>query len=328
MGNSIVAQRIKREFDAMAPQMQTASRFILEHPSEVALLSMREQARRAGVLPATMTRLAQRLGFSGYDELKAVYADAVRDSAAWFSGRAVGLLNRQQEVGDAGLVTDLAQTLADYVRALAHPEMLRALLEGADVLARARHILAVGARSAFPVVYEFSYVQSYFWDRAVLLDAPGGIGTDRLHSADHRDAMFVVSFEPYARSTVETVGMAASKGISIVAITDSDLSPVARPAKVAILVPKRSLSFYDTMVPAFAASEMLVALLASRAGKDVPEAVRQRESQYQESGLVWAETDFAGNGAGSPRRRNGAATRSRKGQSPAARSQGGSRRAG
>ena len=68
-----------------------------------------------------------------------------------------------------------------------------------------------------------------------------------------------------------------------------------------------------------AAGEMLVALLASRAGTDVPETVRLRERQFQDSGLVWASTEPVGNGAGSPRRRNGAGPRSRKAQGRAAR---------
>ena len=40
---------------------------------------MREQARQAGVQPATITRLAKRLGMDGYDEVRELYAAAVRD---------------------------------------------------------------------------------------------------------------------------------------------------------------------------------------------------------------------------------------------------------
>ena len=50
---------IVEAFNGLSPQLQTAARYVLDCPDDVALLSMREQARRAGVPPATMTRLAE-----------------------------------------------------------------------------------------------------------------------------------------------------------------------------------------------------------------------------------------------------------------------------
>ena len=56
--------------NSLPAQLKLAARYVLDHPHDVALLSMREQARRANVTPATMTRLAQQLGLEGYDALK------------------------------------------------------------------------------------------------------------------------------------------------------------------------------------------------------------------------------------------------------------------
>ncbi len=43
--------RLQESFYLLSPQLQTAARFVLGHPQDVAILSMREQARRAGVPP-------------------------------------------------------------------------------------------------------------------------------------------------------------------------------------------------------------------------------------------------------------------------------------
>src|SRR5258708_12083045 len=78
---------IVEAFDALSPQLQTAARYMLACPDDVALLSMREQARRAGVPPATMTRLAKRLGLEGYDAVRALYAGAVRAATLGFAAK-------------------------------------------------------------------------------------------------------------------------------------------------------------------------------------------------------------------------------------------------
>lgn len=303
MHGETVAARIKNEFEAMPLQMQAASRFILDHPNEVALLSMREQARRAGVTAATMTRLAKRLGFSGYDELKAIYADAVRHTTDWFSGRALGMLTRREEVGERGLVSEMAHTLARYVSALGSPKAIDRFVRAADSLVKAERIFCVGARASFPVAFEFSHVHGYISDRAILLDGPGGTGIDRLRDAGPGDVLLAVSFDPYARGTLAAVEVARQAGCDIIAITDSELSVIGRRARTAIIVPTHSSSFFDTITPAFAASEILMALIASRIGAKVPDAVRAREEMLMSAG-VWVEENengaaARGNGRGS-----------------------------
>ena len=74
--------------------MQKVGAYVLDHPEDVALLSMREQARRAGVPPAAMTRFAQRLGYTGYDELRGLFAASIRGRVSDFGVRAGELAAR------------------------------------------------------------------------------------------------------------------------------------------------------------------------------------------------------------------------------------------
>ena len=92
MVDSDVVRRLREAYDLLPPKLKVAAQFLIDSPTEVALLSMREQARLANVQPATMTRLALWLGFSGFDELRALYTDALRNDSGSFSSRSVQLL--------------------------------------------------------------------------------------------------------------------------------------------------------------------------------------------------------------------------------------------
>ncbi len=54
---------IVESFQGLTPELQKAAKFMLENPEEVGLNSMRSVARKAGVKPATVSRLSKRLGF-------------------------------------------------------------------------------------------------------------------------------------------------------------------------------------------------------------------------------------------------------------------------
>src|SRR5579872_6021863 len=84
-------RRLIENFDALSPQFQVAARFLLDHPQEIPLRSMRELARVAKVAPATMTRLANELGFSGFDELKTIYTAEIRRFASGYRDKAIEL---------------------------------------------------------------------------------------------------------------------------------------------------------------------------------------------------------------------------------------------
>jgi len=226
--------RIHSGYAEMPAQMQAAARFVLDHPQDVVLLSMRALARRAGVPAATMTRMAQRVGYAGFDDLRAVYLNDARAAPDWFSSKAQGMLNRRDAMGEPALVGDLAQSIAGNTADLADDELRRAVARASDLLMAADRIFCVGARSAYPVVFVFSHVLGYFWPAGRILGGSRGeLDFDTIFDITAGDAVLAASFNPYARSTVDAVGIAADAGATIVSITDSEvdgIDPTIMPA--------------------------------------------------------------------------------------------------
>src|SRR5918997_2066115 len=106
-----LAAKIVAAFPDMPAQLRTAARYVLDRPGDVALLSMREQARQAGVPPATMTRLAKRLGLDGYDAVRELYAQAIRDGGLSFVGKASAQVTNQKAKGERALAAEIVTSL-------------------------------------------------------------------------------------------------------------------------------------------------------------------------------------------------------------------------
>ena len=88
MSEPAFRSRLLEAYQAMPRQLRAAAQWVLDNPRDVALLTMREQARRAGVTPASMTRLAQRMGLDGYEDLRALHAESLRRGETEFSDKA------------------------------------------------------------------------------------------------------------------------------------------------------------------------------------------------------------------------------------------------
>src|ERR1700752_99637 len=85
-------------------RLQEVGRFVAANDYDATTRSMRELATAAGADPASFTRLAKALGYSGWDELRAALTEARRPSqSSPFSGRAKGRRHGPHE--DVALVT-------------------------------------------------------------------------------------------------------------------------------------------------------------------------------------------------------------------------------
>ncbi|MGO3057437.1 MAG: MurR/RpiR family transcriptional regulator [Halomonas sp.] len=255
-------EQIIAQFDGMSAQLQQAARYVLEHPEEVALVSMRELARLAAVQPATMTRLAKVLGFQGYNEIRAHYAQTVRQRNDGFAAKV-----RQRDAQAASppgsdIAYHMLHGLSAQMAALCEPEQLKRLTAMAERLAAAKKVYVLGLRSSHVVAWHFHYVMSLLGERSVHLDGPAGTGGDALIRAKPDEVVLVVSIKPYALDTLTLAQLAKEKGLSILSITDSEVSPLAGISEHTIYCATESYSFFHTLAPALAVSEVLCTLLA------------------------------------------------------------------
>jgi DNA-binding MurR/RpiR family transcriptional regulator len=268
-------------FDELPPQLKEAARWVIDHPADVALLTMREQARRAGIAPATLTRLAQRFRLKGYDEIRKLYAEAVRERPESYRGRAEELLQRRDSEGDEALIQDILSSLTRHLQQLSTPSATKRLRSAAEIIAKSKRVFCLGLRSTFSVAYSFHYARALFGADSVLVDGPGGIATDALRTIGPADVLLAISVKPYTRQTLQAVRYASERGARVIAVTDSEVSPLATLSRQTLIVGTETPSFFHTMAPAFAAVECLTALVAARRGAQTIKSLAASEQQLE-----------------------------------------------
>ncbi len=274
-------QRVEENYARLPAQAQHVARWLVEHPDDVALLSAREQAKSLGVAPATLTRFAQHFGFAGYDDLRRVSQRRLRARAGAFMPEARRMVARRKASGAAALAEGVVDAIAaniDSLRGNATPAKLQ---KAAQLLSRGRRIYVLGSRSSYPVAYHFFYIASFGGAPVILVDGPGGIGVDALRGAGAGDVMFAVSVVPYTRATLDAAAHAAARGVGVIALTDSPLSPLAVGARAVLTVPTATPSFFHSMSAAFAVAETLAALVVAERGPQALEAIRRADRELR-----------------------------------------------
>jgi len=282
-----LSQQLRDAFDRLPPEVQRAARWVVDHPGETGLLSMRQQAARAGVSPPTMLRLARALGFRDYASLRRPFQVVMAGRAVDFGRRASAL----QSAPGANRVDRLARELSasqvedvQSVLALNTPAAVEAVVAA---IADARRVGFIGVRASFGIAFEFRYAYHLIARNGVLFEGIGGTLQDQVDTLGRNDVLVAISHEPYSMPTVRAVDAAAARGVGVVALTDSTLSPLARKATHTLLYQTDSVSFFPSMIAPLALVELLLARLAARGGKAVLTRLAEVERRLVEQHAYW-----------------------------------------
>jgi DNA-binding MurR/RpiR family transcriptional regulator len=268
----------------LSPELLRAARWIEAHPREVALHSMRECGRRAGLAPATLTRLAQALGFQGFEAIKHRCQESF-SAEGGYAGRAEMLqASARQDKDWLALLNEAQHANSASVGGLNQTPQLEA---AADAMLKARRVFFLGLRASHGLALHLHYTYGLLAPNGILVQGLGGTLEDQVGDMGPDDLLVVTSSASYTRQTVEAVAQARRQGTPVVALTDSALSPIARQAAYTLLFRTDSPSYFHSMVGALALIEALAAAVAVRGGRKVLAHLQARQDRLDSEGAYW-----------------------------------------
>jgi DNA-binding MurR/RpiR family transcriptional regulator len=286
-----VAQKLESSYETLTPRLRKAARYVQKNPTEVALYPLRQVASDAKVSPTTLVRLAADLGFPTYNEFRNAFREGIRTGAEQYASNASRVIADRASKGFEATYEHARALFSGSLDALFRSVSVNDIVKASATLHRAATIYLLGMRPMFSASFYFAYVLKTFRDRIVLIEDRMGMMIDEIGPMSKRDALLVVSFEPYALSAVKAAEHARAVGASVIAITDHTLSPFSSRSTQMLTVPTSSTSFYQSLVPTLALIEMIVAHLLQLEG---PAAVDRISSEYvrrEQFGIYWSDAD-------------------------------------
>ncbi|MXP62248.1 MurR/RpiR family transcriptional regulator [Roseomonas sp. M0104] len=274
--------RLRCALPDLPPRLQEVARFVARHEFDAATRSMRDLAAAAGAQPASFTRLAQALGYSGWDALRDGLIEAQRE-AGRAQGRPFSTRIRRAQPGahePALAATDLAgEMLAADAAGLARLDAGR-IGQAAAALHEAPRAWAVGFRSCRAVAQLLHYQLSLFRPHAVRL-----AGADRPEDLDFGafqsgDAVLLVTFAPYSRASLLAAQAARAAGCVIIALADRPDAPAVEGAHH--LLPFEAAAapgFFPSLTGALASAQALVAASFLLGGEAAMARLRDAEER-------------------------------------------------
>ena len=258
---------ITAHYDSFSEGYKQVARFFTQNPNIIALESINAIAAKSNVHPSTLVRFAQNLGYSGFKELQAVFQTRLATAAPGFRERVSVLdaeISRNASRGSLGflrnmVVRDIA-ALQGLLESVSEADLERA----AQLCAAAETIYVAGQLRSEPIAELAHYLMTMLQRRVILMNSAGGLAQEIARTMKERDVLIGVSFRHYAKEVVAIAEHAVAHKVPLIALTDSQLSPLAKGAAVLFTVPEEEYSFSRSLAAPMTLIQTLATATAAR----------------------------------------------------------------
>jgi DNA-binding MurR/RpiR family transcriptional regulator len=274
-----IVDRLAAAAGSLTPSEQRAALLLEKDPPKVAFGSLAEVARAAGTSGPTVVRLASKLGFAGFTEMK----DSIQEELS------LRLAPAAERVG-ARPPTDLSVRVA----AADSENVIRSLEAAAPSLNRVVGMLSDEHRSVHVVpstacrAVGMALVDqlSQLRDGVSLRYGPPTEVMRDLAGTGRGDVVVAIDTRRYERWVIEAVAQARAAGAGVVAITDTPLSPLVAGSDAHLLVRVVGAGPFDSLTGALSVVNALAAGVAARAHLGASRRLRRAEEALMAAGSL------------------------------------------
>jgi DNA-binding MurR/RpiR family transcriptional regulator len=241
-----VINLISSRYASLSDGYQQVARFFTQNPNIIALESINAIAAKTQVHPSTLVRFAQNLGYSGFKELQAVFQTRLATAAPGFRERVSVLdaeLSRNAAHGDIGFLRNMVVRDIAALQGLLESVSEADLHRTAELCASANCIFIAGQLRSEPIAELLRYLMTMLQRKVILMDSAGGLAQEVAMTMGKGDILIAIAFRHYAKEVVAIAEFAAKEKVPVIAITDSQLSPLAKGAEVLFTIPEDEYTF-------------------------------------------------------------------------------------
>ena len=280
MMNDLIS-KIQSDLSGFSKGQKQIARFILEHYDKAAFMTASKLGTTVGVSESTVVRFATELGYDGYPHLQRALQEMIRNKLTSVQRMEVS----SDRMGGRDVLQTVLHADTDMIR-MTLDEIDRDAFQGAvDALMGAKRIYILGVRSSSALASFLGFYFNLLFENVTLVHTNSVSEIfEQVLRVGPGDVLFGISFPRYSKRTLSAMKYARDRGARVIALTDSQLSPLARVADHVLLARSDMASFVDSLVaPLSVINALIVAVGMSR--RD------EIEQTFNKLERIWEEYD-------------------------------------
>lgn len=277
--NNELLSKIESHASGFSKGQRLIEQYIRLHYDKAAFMTAAKLGTTVGVSESTVVRFATEIGFSGYPALQRAMQEMIRNRLTTVQRMEV----TQERFGSVNLLQSVLTSDIESIRTTMESVSDRSFQAAVNSIVNSRRIYVVAARSSSPVAAFLGYYFNLIFGHVTVVNAVSESEFfQKMFRIGAPDTVIGFSFPRYSTSVAKALHFARDKGATVISITDSENSPIARYATHLLLAQSNMVSIADSLVAPMSLVNALIAAVADRKKTDVIAALDCLEDIWDE----------------------------------------------
>ncbi len=272
---------IKERMPEFSKSQRYLGEYILNHFEKASFMTAAKLGQAVNVSESTVVRFANEMGFEGYPEMQRALQN--------FSRNRLTTLQRlditSDRLGDGNVLKNILSQDIERIKSTSEAISEESFNEVVEKICNARKIYIYGAMSSNIIA---SFLDNYFqliFDNVHYVQ-PSNICAvyEQLIRMSSEDVFIAISFPRYSQNTLKATEFAKETGAEIIAMTDSESSPLCPLADKLLLAKSDMASFADSLVAPLSVANALIVALGIKKQAEL-------ESKFARLEEMWSELE-------------------------------------
>lgn len=236
--------------------------YINDNYDKAAFMTASKLGESVGVSESTVVRFASEMGFKGYPELQKELQQMIKSKLTAVQRMEVS----SSLIGEQGTIkkvlTDDMELIRETLETVSNDEFLKAV----ETINSAKRIYILGVRSSASLASFLYFYFNLVFENVVLINSSSASEMfEQMFRIGEDDVCVAISFPRYSKQTINALRFISDRGTKIIALTDSDHSPIAEYADALLVAKSDMASVVDSLVaPLSLINALIVSVTFSR----------------------------------------------------------------
>lgn len=271
--------RIQNNLNDFSKGQRLIARYITEHYDKAAFMTASKLGAKVGVSESTVVRFATELGYDGYPHLQKTLQEMIRNRLTTVQRMEVS----NDRIGNKDVFDSVLSADMDGIRNTMDELDRDAVRAAIESITGARRIFILGVRSSTALASFLGFYFSLLFDNVQLVSS-NAIGEiyEQIMRINKDDVFIGISFPRYSKRTLSAMKYSKDQGATVIALTDSRLSPLVRYADHVLIAKSNMASFVDSLVAPLSVINALIVAVGMSRQAEVEQTFSKLETIWEE----------------------------------------------
>ncbi len=277
--NRDILSVIQAQMPTFSKGQKLIANYILQSYDKAAFMTASKLGKTVKVSESTVVRFAAELGYDGYPAMQRTLQEMIRNKLTSIQRIEVA----DDRMGNQDILPMVMHSDMEKLR-MTLEQIDRDAFDGAvgDIVG-AKRIYLIGVRSANAISTFLAFYFNLIFDNVTHVTATSASEIfEQLLRVDGDDVVIGISFPRYSKRTVKALEFARDRGAHVVAITDSDASPLAAVAQRTLVAKSDMVSFVDSLVAPLSLVNALIVAITRAKKQELSKNLEELEHIWEE----------------------------------------------